>query len=104
MIKIHDLARKHIQLSSDNMKFHHDETVNFHEYSVGDTVWFHNPVRKKGITLKLQRPWKGPNVVIAKYDDVVYKIQNGPRRKSKVVHYNRLKPYNRENKPVWFQR
>ena len=75
MIKVHDLARKHIQLSSDSIKFHHD---NFHEYSVGDAVWFHNPVRKKGITLKLQRPWKGPYVVIAKYSDVVYKIQDGP--------------------------
>ena len=79
MIKVHDLARKHIQLSSDNMKFHPDKTVNFHEYSLGVTVWFYNPLRKKGITLKLQRLWKGPYVVITKYGDVVYKIQDGPR-------------------------
>ena len=80
MIRAHDLARKHIQLSSDGMKFHYDKNVNFKEYSVGDAVWFHNLVRKKGISLKLQRAWKGPFVVIAKYGDVVYKIQENPRK------------------------
>ena len=49
MIKIHDVARKHIQISSDGMKYHYDKKKHFNEYSVGDAVWFHNPIRKKSV-------------------------------------------------------
>lgn len=102
LIKIHEIARKHIKLSSDGMKRYYDRNTNFTEYSVGDAVWFHNPVRKKGLTLKFQRPWNGPFVVIKKYSDVTYKIQESLRSKPKVVHYDRLNTYNGENKPTWF--
>ena len=103
MIKIHDVARKHIQISSDGMKYHFDKKKHFNEYSVGDAVWFHNPIRKKSVTLKLQRAWKGPYVVTGKFSDVVYKIQESPKSKPKVVHHDRLKPYCGENTPTWFK-
>ena len=103
MIKIHDVARKHIQISSDGMKYHYDKKKHFNEYSVGDAVWFHNPIRKKSVTLKLQRAWKGPYVVTGKFSDVVYKIQESPKSKPKVVHHDRLKPYCGENTPTWFK-
>ena len=101
LVKIHDIARKHVQICSDGMKMYYDRNINFTEFSIGDAVWFHNPVRKKGISLKLQRPWKGPYLIVEKYNDILYKIQKSPRDKAKVVHFDRLKPYNGENKPTW---
>ena len=102
LVRIHDFARCHMQISSKGMKNYYDKRTNFVELSVGDCVWFHNPVRKQGISLKLQRPWKGPFVITQKLNDVLYKIQESPRGKSKVVHYDRLKRYEGENKPTWF--
>ena len=57
------------------MKYHYDKKKHFNEYSVGDAVWFHNPIRKKSVTLKLQRAWKEPYVVTGKFNDVVYKYR-----------------------------
>ena len=85
------------------MKNYYDRNANLTKYSVGDAVRFHNPVRKKRFTLKLQRSWKGPYIVIKKFSDILYKIQKGPRDEPKVLHHDRPKPYNGENKPMWFQ-
>ena len=103
LVKIHDFARKHMQVSSDGMQRYYDQKAYFTEFSVGELVWFHNPVRKQGLSLKFQRPWKGPYVIVEKLNDILYKIQETPRGKPKVVHYDRLKLYNGENKPTWFK-
>ena len=102
LIKIHDTARKHIQICSDGMKRYYDRNKNFTEYSIGDAVWYICPVRKPGISPKMIRDWKGPYIITEKFGDVLYKIQLSPRRKPKVVHYDKLKPYLGENKPLWF--
>ena len=70
---------------------------------MGDTVWLHNPQKKKGYSPKLQRPWEGPYIVTSRLSDVTYRIQKGAKTKPRVVHYNRLKPYCGENPPTWFQ-
>ena len=49
-------------------------------------MWLYNPQRKKGKSPKLSRPWEGPYVVVERLNDVVYRIQRGPRAKPKVVH------------------
>ena len=102
LVETHNFARKHMQVSSDGMKTYYDKSANFTEFSVGDIVWFHNPVRKPGLSLKLQRPWKGPYVIVEKMNEVLYKIKDNPRGKPKLVHYDRLKVYQGENKPTWF--
>ena len=68
----------------------------------GDAVWLHNPQRKKGLTPKL-RPWQGPYTVTMKINDLVYRIQLGPKAKLKVVHRNRLWKYSGSNAPGWYQ-
>ena len=102
LVSIHDIARKHIQISSDRMKTYYDRNVNFTEFNLGDCVWFHNPVRKAGVSSKFERPWKGPYIVIEKISDILYRIQKSPGHKSKVVHHDRLKKYQGENAPTWF--
>ena len=104
LVQTHDFARKHMQISSDGMKRHYDRSSHFIEYAVGDLVWFHNPVRKAGISLKLQRHWKGPYVVTQKLSDILYRIQESPRGKSRLVHYDRLKMYKGEKELTWFQK
>ena len=69
----------------------------------GNFVWLHNPQRRKGFSSKLQRPWEGPYMITKKINDLVYRIQLGPKTKPKVVHRNRLWHYSGSNLPEWFQ-
>ena len=101
--RIHSFAREHLQLQSDKMKEHYDSHAADSALEEGDAAWFHNPRRKKGISPKLSRPWQGPYMVTKKINDLVYRIQLGPRLKPKVVHRNRLWKYSGRNPPTWYK-
>ena len=90
-------------MQSDQMKAYYDS--HGHEgqpLNKGSAVWLYNPRKKKGLSPKLQRSWEGPYVVIKKINDLVYRIQLGPRTKPKVVHCNRLWLYSGTAVPTWF--
>ena len=55
------------------------------------------------MTPKLSHNWKGPYVVIKRINDVVYRIQLGPRTKPRVVHRNRLWKYSGQSPPTWLK-
>ena len=50
---------------------------------------------------KLQRPWKGPMLVVERLNDVLFRIQSGQKTKPVFVHHDKLKPYLGEDKPDW---
>ena len=60
------------------------------------------PSTQKGKSPKLSRPWEGPYVVVERLNDVVYRIQRGPRAKPKVVHRDRLWQYRGDACADWF--
>ncbi|KAJ8971655.1 hypothetical protein NQ317_009216, partial [Molorchus minor] len=97
---IHDEARKKLQFESDRLKTRYDARSNNSGYQAGDEVWLYNPARKKGRSLKLQKSWEGPYTVIKRINDLVYRIQRGPRAKMKVVHLDRLVPYRRPHEEL----
>ena len=101
--EIHDYARTRLDISSFQMKKLYDRVTYYHPYEEGDIVWYHDPKRTKGISPKLQRPWTGPMVIVKKINECLFKIQRQPRTPSKVVHHDRLKPYNGDDKPTWFK-
>ena len=86
----HEFARKCLELASDKMRTYYDGRSSQQRLMTGDAVWLHVPQRKKGISPKLSRPWQGPYVVTKCINDLIYKIQLGPRAKPKIVHHNRL--------------
>lgn len=45
--KIHEFARKHLQMSSDNMKRRYDRQAHQLNLEIGATVWLYNPKRTK---------------------------------------------------------
>ncbi|KAJ8973385.1 hypothetical protein NQ317_012101 [Molorchus minor] len=97
---IHDEARKKLQFESDRLKTRYDARSNNSGYQAGDEVWLYNPARKKGRSPKLQKTWEGPYTVIKRINDLVYRIQRGPRAKMKVVHLDRLAPYRRPHEEL----
>ena len=102
LLDIHDFARKHLNISSENMKKRYDVRMHKNPYKIGDAVWYYNPKRKVGFNPKLQRPWKGPMIVVDRLNEVLFRIQSGQKAKPQVVHHDKLKPYLGEDKPEWF--
>ena len=90
---VHDFARDHQQAGSQRTKRRYDIRSEAFTFRKGGLVWLYNPQRKKGKSPKLSRPWEGPYVVVEPLNDVVYRIQRGPRAKPKVVHRDRLWQY-----------
>ena len=82
-----------IRATSDRMKTRYDRRANMKEFQENDLVWFYNPQRRIGKSPKLQQDWEGPYRIIKKINDVIYRIQKGPRTKMKVIHVDRLAKY-----------
>ena len=72
------------------MKRRYDRRADKDGFQLGDAVWLYNPRVKRNISSKLAWPWDGPYRVMEKLTDVVYRIQQSPRSKSKVVNRYRL--------------
>ena len=98
----HDFACKSLELASDKMKSYYDSRSSQRHLKVGDAVWLYNPQRKKGLSPKLSQPWQDPYVVTKCINDLIFRIQLGPRMKPKIIHHNRLWKYCGENPPTWF--
>ena len=90
-----------MKLGSEKNKWYYDHKAQERGFELGDPVWLHNPKRKKGRTPKLQRPWEGPYLVTSRLDDLIYRIQKGPRSRPMVVHVDRLKKYRGNSFDNW---
>ncbi|PFX16681.1 Ubiquitin-protein ligase E3B [Stylophora pistillata] len=99
--KVHSYAREHLAIESNQQKRKYNRQLNQKTYDQGASVWFYNPKKKKGVSPCFQLPWEGPYVVLKRISDVVYKIQRSPRSKARIIHHDRLSPYQGEEVPTW---
>ena len=75
------------------MKMRYDIKATNHAFQEGGKVWLWNPVRRKGLSPKLQSNWDGPYTVLKRLNDVVVRIRKSRSSKLKVVHYDKLAQY-----------
>ncbi len=87
---------------TNRMKQRYDLPLECPRLEAGDAAWLHNPQRKKGLSPKLQHPWQGPYTVTKRINDLIYRVQLGPKAKPKVIHRNLLWRYSCVNAPAWF--
>jgi hypothetical protein len=68
--------------------------VNLKRYKTGDRVLLkdHRPTQRG--TKKLVDPWQGPYYVIDVMSDVNFRINKEQNDKPRIVHHDRLRPYN----------
>ena len=90
---VHEKARSTLQMAANRQAKMYDRNTQLRSFNVGDWVWLHNPVRKRGVCPKFTTKWTGPFLVTHKLSAVVYRVQQSQRTKPKVVHLDRLKPY-----------
>lgn len=91
--RVHEFAREATRVSSERQKRNYDQGSSLTRFNVGDLVWLYTPNRKKSLSPKLQRHWGGPYKITHRLSDVNYRIRLTERSSPKVVHYDRLKPY-----------
>ena len=97
----HQHARKHCKAAAQRQKKLYDMKASGAVYNRGDFVWLFVPIKKKGLSSKLQRYWEGPYLIVHRLSDALYRIQKSPRAKCKIVHFNRLKKCKRQDRTTW---
>ena len=80
-------------MTTERMKTKYDIKAMNHEFQEGGKVWLWNPVRRKGLSPKLQSNWDGPYIVLKRLNDVVVRIRRSLSSKLNIEHYDRLAPY-----------
>ena len=70
-------------------------------YKRGQFVWVYTPCKKKGLSPKLQKYWYGPFLVINKLSDALYRVQRSARSACKIIHFNRLKLADGQERIPW---
>ena len=94
---VHEMSRNSHMEAGQKQKLAYDGKVSKHAYKVGDAVWLRSYAKSKGLSRnlsrKLQLHWEGPFKIVGKILDLTYKILRSRKTDSKVIHFNRLKPY-----------
>ena len=97
----YEIARRHLGVSAKRSKDLHDVRIAFHNYQVGDKVWCLSEARKLGVTEKLQPLYAGPFIVTKRLSDINFVLCLDKSGKEKVVHHDKLKPYEGSKNPKW---
>lgn len=100
----HQIARKNIKQKAARSKEIYDINIVKYNYAPGNLVWCLHELRKVGICPKLEKKFNGPFVVIKKMSETNFVIQINKSGTERLVHHNKLKPYEGEKRPKWIQR
>jgi len=85
------LARKHLGIAAERRKTAYDVRTRAAEFGVGDWVWYWYPRKYRMKSLKWQKCYTGPYLIMRKIEPVNYVLQKSERAKPFVVHLNKLK-------------
>ena len=87
------LTRKHLTSKTARQKESYESKQRFRPYHKGDYVWYASEINQLHITPKLRNPYDGPYLVVECITQLNYWVQFNERGTTRVVHYNKLKPY-----------
>ena len=92
-------VREHLRTAQHRQKEYFDRAVKQRTYQPGDQVFLFDPQLRPGEAGKFHRKWKGPYDVLERTTEVNYRIKRprDPVSRSKVVHFDNLKLYQRGN-------
>ena len=103
MLKVHELARSHLQRCTERQNRDYDTRMATATYKVGDLVYYIDETKTVGKSPKLQKKWIGPCVVVRKLSDLVYDLKPRLKANGKRRHRDKLKMYCSDQIPDWVQ-
>lgn len=89
----HELAQLNTKKAKIKQKDQYDKRAKEGRYEIGDQVYLHNPAIKTGLTRKFTKQWIGPFRITDQLSNELYEIKNQLEKESRIIHFNRLKPY-----------
>ena len=91
----HQIVREALGESVQCAKRQYDKNCCHTQYHVGDAVWYliKGTRKVKNKVRKFLPSYVGPFFILGQLDDLVYRIQKGPKTKAKLVHHDQLTPY-----------
>ena len=99
----YQLARMNLRKSAEHQSRYYNQSRHGCQFNVGDLCWYANKLRKKGVSPKLQPKWRGPCLVVKKFNDTLVHIQVSAK-KSLTVHTDLLKACFSSKQPRWLKR
>lgn len=99
--RAHQVAREHLAIAAKRNKTMYDAKIAVNKYKAGDIVWCLAESRKVGVAPKLVRSYEGPYLVKQKVAEVNFILQTDKKVGQKLVHHNKLKPYEGTHPPKW---
>ena len=98
----HEAARNSIKTKIMYKKKMYDQNSKLRSYSVGDFVYRLREGTKKGVSKKLLPLWVGPFIITQVISPILFKIEN--RKKTLVVHHDKIKLCQDRHIPWWLRR
>ena len=95
----HEIGRSHLQSAARQHKYAYHTSLRHLSYDPGDCAWYLHESRVQGISPKLQMTYV-VCLVLKKVNDVNY-LDRLVEATDRVVHHDKLKKNEGENKPVW---
>ena len=97
----YNLVRTQLQTQAARRKRYYDMKLHRNVFQKHDWVWYFHPRRRTGKSIKWQRLYTGPYLVIDKVGPVNFIIQRSARADPMVVHIDKLKHYEGETPKSW---
>ena len=98
----HDIARDHLKESQLRQKLQYDIQLKENVYEKGDLIYLIDTAAKVGQSSKLRPVYRGPYIVEEVLSPILYRLCS--RKKSFVVHHDRMRACKDRNVPLWITR
>ena len=77
------------------------DKMSINQYNMGDLVWYTSESKQLYMAPKLRVPFQWPYLHLDQLGDLLFKIQLDAKGKQKLVHHDKLKPYEWLYTPHW---
>ena len=100
----HSVARKRLNVCAKRQKELYDSKLQVNKYKEGDIIWYLQVKRKDSLCPKLTMPYTGPFLIKKRISDQNFLVQFSDKGKEKIVHHDKLNPFNGTSLPKWIQK
>ena len=104
MREVYEKTRTTLQTAAERNKKYYDVGVKSNSYNIGEWVLYYLPKATIGRSVKFEKLFSGPFLVVKKYNEVTYGIQASKKSQVKTVHIDKLKRWFGETPNAWIEK
>jgi len=101
MTEAYEIARRRLRVCAERRKKYYDASVKTQTFRVGDWVYYHYPRRFRSRSLKWQKAYTGPFLIVRMIEPSNCVLQRSAKSKGFVTHIDKLKKCFGETPVSW---